>query len=116
MAQRITLVDDLDGSPIADGRGGTVRFSLENDEYEIDLSPKNISGLFAALRPFIDAARATSEPSARRRVSVPASAGRKSPEMLAAIRHWARQNGHEVPATGRIPGVIQDAFDAAHAV
>lgn len=114
MAQRITLVDDLDGSPIVDGRGGTVRFSVDADEYEIDLALKNASRLRAALRPFIDAARPTAETIAPRRVAVPASAGRKSPEMLAAIRHWAKANGYEVPATGRIPADVQALFDDAH--
>jgi hypothetical protein len=114
MAQRIILVDDLDGSTIVDGRGGTVRFSVDTDEYEIDLALKNASRLRAALRPFIDAARPTSGTVAPRRVAVPASAGRKSPEMMAAIRHWARQNDLDVPATGRIPADIQAAFDAAH--
>lgn len=118
MAERIILVDDLDGTPITDGRGGTVRFTIDDSAYDIDLNLnlnlKNTSRLRAALAPFTDVARTTSTTGARRRVSVPASAGRKSPEMLAAIRHWARQNGHTVPATGRIPTPIQAAYDAAH--
>jgi hypothetical protein len=114
MAERITLVDDLDGTPITDGRGGTIRFSIDDTAYDIDLNLKNTSRLRAALAPFTDVARTTSATGVRRRVSVPASAGRKSPEMLAAIRHWARQNGHTVPATGRIPAPVQAAFDAAH--
>lgn len=114
MAQRIILVDDLDGTSITDGRGGTISFSIDDDNWEIDLTLKNASRLRAALAPFTDVARTTSATSTRRRVNVPASAGRKGPEMLAAIRHWARQNGYTVPATGRIPAPVQAAFDVAH--
>jgi hypothetical protein len=47
MAKRTvtTLVDDLDGSEIPHGEGETVKFSLGNDEYEIDLSKDNSTKL-----------------------------------------------------------------------
>jgi hypothetical protein len=43
MAQRtiVQLTDDLDGKPISDGKGETVRFSLDRTDYEIDLADKN---------------------------------------------------------------------------
>ncbi|WP_230673094.1 Lsr2 dimerization domain-containing protein [Rathayibacter sp. Leaf248] len=52
---KVTLVDDLDGLLAPDG--STVRFSIGDDLYEIDLSPKNRQKLRAALRPYIDASR-----------------------------------------------------------
>ena len=44
MAQRtiVQLTDDLDGKPIPDGKGETVRFSLDRTDYEIDLGEKKI--------------------------------------------------------------------------
>ncbi|TVL88460.1 histone-like nucleoid-structuring protein Lsr2 [Streptomyces sp. SAJ15] len=48
---------------------------------------------------------------------VPAAQGAlptRSKEDRAAIRAWARANGHEVADTGLIPKKIQDAYDAAH--
>ncbi|MFF8747202.1 histone-like nucleoid-structuring protein Lsr2 [Streptomyces californicus] len=33
---------------------------------------------------------------------------------LAAIRTWARENGHEVAAQGMVPKRIQEAYDTAH--
>jgi len=121
MAQRTTLIDDLDGTPITPGRGGTITFSLDDNVYEIDLRPANAAHLHRALAPYINAARPTNaEPAGhagqpRHRItSVRASAGRKSPETLAAIRHWAIRNGHDVPRSGRIPADIQAAYDTAH--
>jgi hypothetical protein len=35
-------------------------------------------------------------------------------EQTAAIRAWARQNGHEVSDRGRIAKTVVDAFEAAH--
>ncbi|MFI2214966.1 histone-like nucleoid-structuring protein Lsr2 [Streptomyces sp. NPDC020141] len=44
-------------------------------------------------------------------VPVPAASGRRD---RAAIRTWARANGHEVADRGVIPKQITDAYDAAH--
>jgi hypothetical protein len=56
--QIITLyTDDLDGRPIRDGKGGTVGFSLDGVDYEIELSAKNRRALERTLAPFIDHGR-----------------------------------------------------------
>lgn len=115
MVERIVLVDDLTGAVISEGRGGTVAFSIDECAYEIDLSAANIGRLHLALAPFVAAARSQSASAPQRRVTaVAAGAGRKSPEMLAAIRHWARRHGHDVPRSGRIPREVLAAYDAAH--
>jgi hypothetical protein len=51
--------DDLDGRPIRAGRGGTVGFSLDGVDYEIELSAKHRRELEKALAPFIDNGRKT---------------------------------------------------------
>jgi len=108
MAQKLTLVDDIDGTPIDDG-GGTVRFSLEGANYEIDLSSKNAKELREALSAYISAARRT------RGTTATTSSPRKSdPKRLSAIREWAAENGHEVSSRGRISTQILEAYDAAH--
>lgn len=38
----------------------------------------------------------------------------RSREELAAIRSWARENGHQVADQGMVPRRIQEAYDAAH--
>ena len=47
------LVDDIDGSHAVT----TVSFSLDGDNYEIDLSESHLSALQQALAPFVNAAR-----------------------------------------------------------
>ncbi|PPI74610.1 hypothetical protein C5E12_02790 [Rathayibacter rathayi] len=55
VAIKVTLVDDLDGVLAPDG--STVQFSIDDDVYEIDLSPRNRQKLRAAFRPYVDASR-----------------------------------------------------------
>ena len=54
----------------------------------------------------------------RRAPKMTASSGRRPQpldrEQTAAIRAWARQNGHEVSDRGRISKTVVDAFQAAH--
>ena len=47
MAERIIkqLIDDLDQTEIADGKGGSVEFALRGTTYRIDLSDSNIAKL-----------------------------------------------------------------------
>lgn len=111
MAQKVTttLVDDVDGSPIADGQGGTVSFSLEGAFYEIDLSEKNASKLHNDLLPYIAKARKASRGTTRA-----ASPTRSSSKQdLTAARAWLRSQGHEVSDRGRISATLLDEYRAA---
>ena len=116
MAQKIIveLVDDLDGTPINDGSGGTVSFALGKRSYDIDLSDANLAKLEEALAPFVDAARPSSNAAsggARRASGRPA---RKASSVdLAAVREWARANGHNVSTRGRVPAAVLEAYTAA---
>jgi hypothetical protein len=119
MAQQVNVkfVDDLDGSDAA----GTVSFGLDGRAYEIDLSDDNAARLRDSLASFIAAARKSGESAAsgnRRAQKMTAKAGpRPQPldrEQTAAIRAWARQNGHQVSDRGRISKAVEQAFQAAH--
>lgn len=55
MAQRIVLVDDLDGTE--DDTVETRRFSFEGVVCELELSAANWGRLYAAVKPFLDVAR-----------------------------------------------------------
>ncbi|MEU6353183.1 hypothetical protein ABZ896_28305 [Streptomyces sp. NPDC047072] len=46
--------------------------------------------------------------------AAPAPNGKRSKEQLAAIRTWARANGHQVADAGVIRKSVVDAYDAAH--
>lgn len=111
MAQKLTLIDDLDGTPI-EGDGGTVNFSIDGANYEIDLSTKNAAELRTVFDKYVDAGRrvrrdgnASSSTSAR---------AKSDPERLKAIREWAAANGHNVSDRGRISAEVQKAYDDAH--
>lgn len=106
----VTLVDDFDGEGPADE---TVEFSIDGVSYEIDLSAKNAQRIRDELKPWIDAGRRVG--GRRRGRSGPPGRGRGSidREQSAAIREWARRNGHKVSTRGRIPAEIIEAFHAA---
>ncbi len=139
MAQQVSVrfIDDLDGSDAV----GTVSFALDGRAYEIDLSDDNAAWLRESLASFVTAARKSGGSAAtnNRRGQKPApkmtapkttappkttqpkmtasSAARPQPlvrEQTAAIRAWARQNGHQVSDRGRISKTVLDAFQAAH--
>lgn len=105
----VTLVDDFDGDGPADE---TVEFGLDGVTYEIDLSSKNAKKLREALKVWVEKGRRVG---GRRRGRSAASGRRASidREQSAAIREWARRNGHNVSTRGRIPADVIDAFHAA---
>ena len=107
----VTLVDDLDGEGPADE---TVEFSIDGVTYEIDLSSKNAKKFRDEFKAWIDAGRRVGG----RRRGRPGAPGRGvratiDREQSAAIREWARRNGHKVSTRGRIPAEVIEAFHAA---
>jgi hypothetical protein len=105
----VTLVDDFDGEGPADE---TVEFSVDGASYEIDLSARNAQKLRDQFTPWIEAGRRVG---GRRRGRPGGSGGRGGidREQSAAIREWARRNGHKVSTRGRIPAEVIEAFHAA---
>ncbi|WP_110588287.1 histone-like nucleoid-structuring protein Lsr2 [Microbacterium suaedae] len=115
MARKIIhqLVDDIDGTVLEIGQGESVHFSLDGKSYEIDLTDEHANEIREALAPFIKAGRrATGGTRGTRGRSTSGAASAKYD--LAAVRAWARENGHEVSDRGRIPAAILEAYDAAH--
>ena len=116
MVQKVDVrfVDDLDGSEAS----GTVSFALDGRAYEIDLSDDNAARLRDSLATFVAAARRTGARRARGQRSstseAPATPARPSREATAAVRTWARENGHEVSERGRIPKAVIEAYNSAH--
>lgn len=113
MARKIIyqLVDDLDGTVLEEGQGETVKFGLDGIDYEIDLSQANAAELREALARYIAAGRRTGGRQQRgSRTQLPATGPKRD---LAAIRKWARANGHEVADRGRIPASVIEAYEAA---
>jgi hypothetical protein len=117
MAQKVDVkyVDDLDGSDAS----GTVAFALDGKSYEIDLSDDNAARLRDSLAAFVAAGRRSGASARRGRGQRTATEGAAAPvradrEVTAAIRTWARENGHEVSERGRIPKAVVEAYQSAH--
>lgn len=114
MAQKIETryVDDLDGSDAV----GTIDFGLDGKSYEIDLSEENAATLRDSLADFVAAARKTTSGRTAKMTSRNGDGGglRADREQTAAIRAWARENGHEISGRGRIPKAVVAAYEAAH--
>ena len=112
MAKKVvtTLIDDIDGAVIGAGKGETVMFALDGVGYEIDLTNSNSARLREVSAPYMAAGRIVAKLSKSSRARPTSTA--HSVE-LAAIREWARANGHTAPSRGRIPVVIIDAYQAA---
>lgn len=105
------VTDDLDGG--TDGVD-TYRFALHGVEYEIDLSPPNISTFRNALQPFIAAARRqpTPKPTARRRVGAATGQSRKEQIYTRWAAHEQRRARRSAPAAVS-PRTVREAHHAA---
>src|SRR4051794_24253600 len=114
MAQKVMLIDDLDGSEGAE----TITYSVDGQEYEIDLSEENAEKFRSTMKGYMDASR----PVERRQVMTLASgrssrrqsSGGSGRDDIPQIRAWAEAQGMEVNARGRIKKQILDAYDEAH--
>ncbi|MFC4336828.1 histone-like nucleoid-structuring protein Lsr2 [Salininema proteolyticum] len=111
---KVILIDDIDG-----GEGDeTVRFGIDGESYEIDLSAANANELRNLLAKYQAAGtrlgRYTVDPGrgARRR----GNARRQTPvvdrEQNRAIREWAANKGMKIAPRGRIPGDVVAAYHA----
>ena len=105
MAQKlqVVLVDDVDGG----AADQTVQFSLDGVDYEIDLSDARAAQLRDALSPWVGHARRR-ELAPRRAAGSGAAGGDQ-----AAVRAWARENGHTVNERGRLPAAVVEAHRAS---
>jgi hypothetical protein len=126
MAQRtiVQLTDDLDGKPIPDGKGETIRFGLDRTDYEIDLTDKNAKALRETVSKYVAAARRTGSGTRgagnRRRTGGRGTAGRGANEASRnydpkAVRAWAESQGIEVSQRGRVPADLIAKFQEANA-
>jgi septation ring formation regulator EzrA len=112
MAQRVVLSDDLDGSEAIQ----TIIYTIDGQEYEIDLSEENIQRFHEALEPFVSASRQVQRQAAptRRRGDGRRRSGSRWQDDIPQIRAWAEAQCMDVSARGRIKKEILDAYDEAH--
>ncbi|WP_043686724.1 histone-like nucleoid-structuring protein Lsr2 [Streptomyces xylophagus] len=109
MVQRTVTVfiDDLtdtEGEDIA-----THTFSLDGVSYEIDLNPDSHQLLLDALAPFLKVGRKSGSAPRRRGSSKRAD----GPDPI-KVREWAKSQGIEVNARGRVPRDVIEKYEDNH--
>jgi hypothetical protein len=102
------LIDDLDGGK-ADR---TIAFTFDGINYEIDLAKKNAAAFEKSIKLYVEHARKARRAPARAAGRRRAGAVAAGPD-LAAVREWARANGHSVSDRGRIAASVMEAYAAA---
>jgi hypothetical protein len=108
MARKIQtlFIDDIDGGEAE----GTVRFSLDGTEFEIDLNARHSGELRKALEMYILHGRKVGGAVRRGRGNRRGGAGSVD---TARAREWARENGYDIKERGRIPANIVAEYEAA---
>ncbi|MGI8446149.1 MAG: histone-like nucleoid-structuring protein Lsr2 [Streptosporangiaceae bacterium] len=104
----VTITCDVCGS-VKDARTRTI--TLDGHAVEVDLCAKDGKGLDKVAAKYVPAARKVT--TSRRT----ATTGRRTVsdrERSTDIRSWARTQGFEVSARGRISGEIEEKYDRAH--
>lgn len=99
---------DLSGTEI-EGPSPTVAFVFDGVGYEVDLTPSERASFEDAVKPYIAIGRRVG---ARTRPS--SSGGSSSGPSAKDVRAWAEEQGLDVPARGRVPASVLDAYAAAH--
>jgi Lsr2 len=113
MAQRVVLTDDLDGSEATQ----TISYTIDGQEYEIDLSDENAQRFHQALEPYVSNSRQVQRQnlaSGRGRGNGRRRSGASGRSDIAQIREWAMGRNMDVSRRGRIKKEIIDAYDEAH--
>jgi hypothetical protein len=100
----VELIDDLDGT----AANQTVKFALDGNAYEVDLSDANANELRSSLERFTAKARRTGGRKQSAMDLGPAGPSTKD------IRDWALAQGMEVSFRGRVPEAIVQQYLAAN--
>jgi hypothetical protein len=108
----VTLVDDVDNVPADE----TVSIGLDGTWFELDLSNSNADELRKVMDQWIQHARRVSTRStgggaASATASGARTRGAADRARSAAIREWARTQGFEISARGRISSEIVRAWE-----
>lgn len=115
MRKQVEFVyDDITGEEGAE----SVLFGLDNTIYRIDLTPENTDALREALQPYVDAAqhhgplgRVMLKPTTNGQQR--GKSGEEHTLFVARVKAWAKTQSIAVPARGRIPSHVYEAYAAA---
>jgi hypothetical protein len=103
----IVLIDDLTGKELSPSEGETLHFSLDGNQYEIDLDVKGAQRLRSLVAPFASAGRRVNRSRGTRPRPI------RIKPAPASVRAWAWANGVSVNQRGRLPESVVAQFQAA---
>ena len=94
---------------------GTMEIAIDGERRKLDLCAEHLAELRRTMRPWLrqagtSSAKGRSRGAAKKRGG--SSRAARSSD-AAEVRAWARDNGWDVPARGRIPTAVREAFSAA---
>ncbi|MFD1860320.1 histone-like nucleoid-structuring protein Lsr2 [Aeromicrobium camelliae] len=104
---------DISGEEIESGTP-TLTFAFDGTTYEIDVTDKEKSEIEKAFAPYIRAGRKASGAGNTRRRTRRSSGSSNSGSQAKEVRAWAKEQGIEVPARGRIPAEVLEKYNAAN--
>jgi nucleoid-associated protein Lsr2 len=108
-----SVVDDFDGTPASE----TITFSLDEKNYEIDLSRSNANEFRRTLRPYVDRARASRRGTTARNGTATSTRGRSRRRSegydRSEVREWAKAHRIKVAPRGRIANEVVEKWKAA---
>lgn len=104
---KLVFVDDLTGDELSEDQCETVRWGMDGKRYEFDTTAERADEFRAGLEKWAQVSRVAGT-NRKARTRVPATAPAR------VVREWCAQNDIDVPAKGRIPAEVREAFDAAH--
>lgn len=112
---QVVLIDDIDGSQAE----GTVKFGLDGEAFEIDLSLPHQKELRDSLEKFREAGTrlgrySVGEPRGRRSLSPRTPRLPTDRQRNDKIRAWANEQGKQVSPRGRIPQAIIAEYEQNH--
>jgi hypothetical protein len=92
----------------------TVRRETDDAQRKAEERVANLKAELEKAQETLRTVKAGARPTAPADAPAPTTGTKRSKEQLAAIRTWARANGHQVADTGNPAKAVLDAYDAAH--
>lgn len=104
----IQLTDDIDNSEATE----TVEFALDGQAYEIDLNDEHAAQLREVIAKYVEAARKAGRSNVTS-IAKPRARRVETDVDTKTVKEWAKANGRDVPARGRLPQALIAEFKAA---
>ncbi|WP_168698640.1 histone-like nucleoid-structuring protein Lsr2 [Gordonia paraffinivorans] len=104
----VQFVDDVTGQAIEPDDLNRIKFSLDGQDYLLEVSSSTAGEFYRAMQKWVDAAQ---QPARTRGTKYPKRMARA--RELQHVREWAAKNGYKLASTGRIPNYVLDAYDEA---